>query len=288
MSVHDTVIGPYVRDIIDQMFVRTADQDYIIARVAFLNGMDLNSLWNSVHSLEKYFKAILLYNGLSSKGYGHDVGKLFEKIKTLNPVFILEKFPEMAGDKRIFDKMSVKRYIEIINKIVSANNRYLTYGYTVHAEYLYCLDYIVWYYRRFCRKQFLEFNEFGKNIKIDIYNSIVNGDSSERLSGFLPIENLLNKKEPKLLYELFSESNFAFFKNLEPITTFDRWGARSSPLIGYFESIDSSREQAHVKSSSSEVLKWVGRNIFLPKSDTEAIELYLKKVISETKSDGSS
>ncbi|GEM_PF-2983598 len=55
-------------DIIKELFLKTADQTYVVARWRFLNRLYLDFYWNAVHALEKHLKAVLLMNGRSAKG----------------------------------------------------------------------------------------------------------------------------------------------------------------------------------------------------------------------------
>ena len=48
-------------------FRDTADLDYIAARMAYQTHLTPQSLWSALQSIEKYFKCILLLNGVSIK-----------------------------------------------------------------------------------------------------------------------------------------------------------------------------------------------------------------------------
>jgi HEPN domain-containing protein len=63
--------------VVTEMFVDTADQNYLIARWAYHRGLFIDFFWNSVHALEKFFKASLLLNGKSAIGFGHDLTRLY-------------------------------------------------------------------------------------------------------------------------------------------------------------------------------------------------------------------
>ena len=54
-------------NVVTQMFVDTADQNYLIARWAYHRGLFLDFFWNACQALEKYLKASLLLNGKSAK-----------------------------------------------------------------------------------------------------------------------------------------------------------------------------------------------------------------------------
>ena len=69
--------------IVGGTFVRSADESYITARWCIQTGQNSDFAWLAVHAFEKYMKAVLLMNGKTSKGHGHDIGKIYEAIKLL-------------------------------------------------------------------------------------------------------------------------------------------------------------------------------------------------------------
>jgi hypothetical protein len=81
-------------DIIKELFLKTGDQTYVVARWCFLNQLYLDFYWNAVHALEKHLKAVLLMNGCSARApasgpaYGHNVAKLFEAVCALAPALL--------------------------------------------------------------------------------------------------------------------------------------------------------------------------------------------------------
>src|SRR5258707_304000 len=77
-TAHD--IRPYTNSLVERMFVATADQDYVLARWAAINRLDVNFFWLGLQSVEKYLKAILLFNGQSAKRYGHNIPRLYAEI----------------------------------------------------------------------------------------------------------------------------------------------------------------------------------------------------------------
>ncbi|MFZ1885421.1 MAG: hypothetical protein WAU53_17940, partial [Rhodoplanes sp.] len=79
--------------IINELFIATADDNYVLGRV---DGFEL-----AVHAWEKYLKAALLLNGKSAKSYGHDIMALYASITPLAP----ELFPDtlVKPDQRMPD-----------------------------------------------------------------------------------------------------------------------------------------------------------------------------------------
>ena len=131
-------------NVVKELFIKTADQNYIIARWCFLNHLYLDFYWNGLHAVEKYLKAALLLNGQTTLKYGHDIHKLFSDVCNFASKFFpetLEK-PAKLGEMRWTDEKTNK-FIERLNRLGSANNRYNLYGFAQHPEDLHKLDQLV-------------------------------------------------------------------------------------------------------------------------------------------------
>jgi len=63
MSADDLL--PYKGSIITEMYLHTADDNYVVARWAHDNQLFTDFFRNGVHALEKYLKAVPLFNGQS-------------------------------------------------------------------------------------------------------------------------------------------------------------------------------------------------------------------------------
>ncbi len=146
-------------NIVTETFVDTADQNYLIARWAYHRGMFTDFFWNSVHSIEKYFKASLLLNGRSGKSdgsgkaYGHDLVKLLDAVSS----YAGDLIPEELGQPEELANLSWRKesfadYIARLNKLGDANNRYNIYGYVQRWEDLSHLDQVVFSIRRLAFK----------------------------------------------------------------------------------------------------------------------------------------
>lgn len=143
----------FKNSIVTEMFVDTADQNYLIARWAYHRGMYIDFFWNSAHALEKYMKAALLLNGKSAKKYGHNLPLLFAEICTLAS----ELFPEslrMPEQFRMFIGETTWReeppseFIERFDGLGHPDSRYNTFGYIQRWEDLHHLDEMVFLVRR--------------------------------------------------------------------------------------------------------------------------------------------
>jgi hypothetical protein len=136
-------------DLVHDLFVRTADENYITARWCAVNRLNTDFLWLGVHALEKYLKAMLVLNGRSSKGYGHNIVKLYAKVKPIAGQLLpdrLQKPQRLDIDHWI--ERSAKDFVAHLLRQGNAHNRYLIYGYVMHRQDLYMLDQMVFAVRR--------------------------------------------------------------------------------------------------------------------------------------------
>ncbi|WP_107804507.1 HEPN domain-containing protein [Nitrosomonas oligotropha] len=62
-----------INDFATRSFRDIADQDYIAARLSYRHGLYSQFHWQSLQALEKYLKAILLYNRIEAKNINHDI-----------------------------------------------------------------------------------------------------------------------------------------------------------------------------------------------------------------------
>ena len=69
------------QSIIDELFIKTADDNYVTARWCFHQNLNVDFFWLAVHCVEKYLKAVLLFNGRTAKlKHGHDISKLYADV----------------------------------------------------------------------------------------------------------------------------------------------------------------------------------------------------------------
>ena len=80
----DTLI--HINDFTRRSFRDVADQDYIAARMSHRANLREPFLWSSLQAFEKYFKAILLFNGNSAKGIGHNLNDGLKKVEAIRDI----------------------------------------------------------------------------------------------------------------------------------------------------------------------------------------------------------
>ena len=147
--------------IVREIFVDTADDNYIAARWCFVEGLNIDWFWLSVHALEKYMKAVLLLNGLSAKGYrnatgkpqsyGHDIVALYERVKSFAADLLpnnLTKPEQLALDH--WRDETPEAFLGRFYSNGNADNRYQIFGFVRHGEDLFKLDSMVFALRRLC------------------------------------------------------------------------------------------------------------------------------------------
>ena len=123
-----------------ELFINTsfrdgADKDYILARIAYRLGLTQPFLWSSLQAIEKYLKAILLYNHQSTLRLQHDVMRARQG---------LSKIPDIP----FAWPAHVDKFIEYIND--EGPNRYRSYPSSLMEDSLLGLDRTVWHLRRYC------------------------------------------------------------------------------------------------------------------------------------------
>lgn len=118
-----------------QSFRDQADRDYIAARLACRFELIPQFLWSSQQALEKYLKAILLYNRIKATNVGHNITTALSLTKDL-------PFPIELSE----------RSHSFINHVATCGEyRYLDIPYYVEGHLLVDLDLAVWEIRRYCQ-----------------------------------------------------------------------------------------------------------------------------------------
>ena len=145
--------------VVYELFVRTADENYITARWCVINGLYTDFFWLAVHALEKYLKAVLLMNGKSSirdstlgkKGasYSHNIVKLYDAVAA----FAADLLPSTVSVPQVLIRpardLPARRFLDYLYRRGNADNRYLLHGYTAHQpQDLFMLDRMVFAVRR--------------------------------------------------------------------------------------------------------------------------------------------
>jgi hypothetical protein len=266
---HD--IRPVTNSLVERMFIATADQDYILARWAAINRLDINFLWLGLQAVEKYLKAILLLNGRSAKKYRHNVERLYKAVLRLDSVTFgpLTKPTALFLDEIPWSDESIFQFLKRLNRIGDPNNRYMLYGFFVQTEDLFKLDQLIWAVRRHCRP-FAETILAGeKRIKINWIDRLKKDPSFWQLDNNFLIEKLVDG-EASTRREALMELNLPFAPNRSHTLTGWRLTSAAGPLDDWILSLKS--KDIEVRRHAKNILKWVAENITLARKDMEEIQ----------------
>ena len=126
-----------------------ADQDYITARLCYLNGLHENFLWNAQQCVEKYLKAIGLFHEIDVKNQGHELGSLYKKINKFMKFECIDHYwPKPDSGVIIFDE----DFENFLNRLTQLGvNRYVSHSWATYGDEIIKLDAAVAIIRRYCR-----------------------------------------------------------------------------------------------------------------------------------------
>lgn len=138
-------------DFANRSFRDSADQDYIMARQAYRMQFDSQFRWNSLQAVEKYLKAILLYNNRSTIGIIHN---LAEALKRVHDIADLQF--DVPGRS--------EKFVEYLDTY--GEDRYLSHPTLLPFRALFKLDETIWSIRRYCYFMRQEFRRGGEVINL--------------------------------------------------------------------------------------------------------------------------
>ena len=264
--------------IIKELFVATADDNYVVARWCYLEGMNVDFLWLAVHCLEKYLKAVLLFNGHSAKSYGHDIVELYAAVYPLAPELLPNDLTKPQGlDFPYWHAETVGPFLERLYRDGQADNRYQLFGYVRHAEDLFKLDEMVFRIRRMCQP--LEAHFLSK--KRDNVPDLSNRDClrerprcAHRL--YSKLEDTFDGKRGEALQHAAISNNFSFApdRSHEPLP----YGSTAQNPVLVRRLYDPLEMGPQYFSECDHLWKWVQDNIYIPKPLVKEIDDERKKL----------
>lgn len=140
-------LNRFVNAFATQSFRDQADRDYIAARLACRNELFPQFLWSSHQAIEKYLKAILLYNRVKANQVRHDLAQALSLTESLS-----------------FEiKLSTRsrKFISHLSEV--GEFRYIDVPFHVYGHILIDLDLAVWEVRRYCQV----LDVFGKQLPLE-------------------------------------------------------------------------------------------------------------------------
>ncbi len=170
----DDPCDPYLIDAAKRSFRDVADQDYIAARACYRLGLTIQFMHLAHQAVEKYLKAILLFNRVSTLEVGHHLKKARDKIISSTKLnFSLSK--ESNKFLKILDRKGSNRYFEHYHEATH-----------FHLEWL---DLIVFEVRAYCYVVNYNQNICGKKICLLNHELIKIKNHKEELDEFRPLFN---------------------------------------------------------------------------------------------------
>lgn len=138
------ILNTFATDI----FRRQADYDYIAARASYRMKLRQQFLWSAHQAVEKYLKAILLFNGKSARFYtpvgatkkrefGHDLDAHLLETRRI-PLSVIDSDSE--------DEL----FLSYLSRQGGANRYISTSAYNTH-DAIHRVDRLVWHVRRYCQ-----------------------------------------------------------------------------------------------------------------------------------------
>jgi len=221
-------IWPLLNDFATRSFRDVADQDYIAARLSYRHGLIPQFHWQALQALEKYMKAILLYNRIKAKDINHDLTIALKHTKKLPFKFNLSP-----------STVELIKHIDDFGKY-----RYLETSYFTHGPKLLQLDRAVWEIRRYCKVLNYELKLPDGSMKNmleleieKIENSANQSPHKFRLMGGA-LEKILDKKESTARPALIWQNGFFTKKTRKSVKSPAHFFGVNAPLSLHPEILD--------------------------------------------------
>lgn len=263
-------IQAHTNAVTHRMFVATADQNYMLARLAYFHQLDVDFYWLSLHALEKYLKAVLLLNGQSAKKISHNLIKAHDLVRKIDSRLFFGPLidPQIKGLH--WRDSTVEAFLNRLNQFGNASNRYQTYGYTVMLDDLMKVDQLVWAVRRHCRTFMWTLDTPSGSKTFDEVEILKSNPERWTLGGFLPLEQVIEGKRDQNLREIVLHLNAPFSPEQKHTLQRQRSASSNSPLVEHLERIGLANASLETRALSADVIRWALDHIdFSPKDRRE-------------------
>lgn len=217
-----------LNDFATRSFRNIADQDYIAARLCYRNNLIPQFHWQSLQAIEKYLKAILLYNRIKATNINHNLSSALKLTKKL-------PFELDLSD-------STKEFIKHLDNF--GRFRYLETSYFIRGYKLVELDKAVWEIRRYCRTLNYEVEKKDGTTRnmLDLEIDKINRSSHEPPHKFKitngDLEKIIKKKSHPSREALLWQNLFFSTKHRKTVRANNSIQAVNSPLYMHPEIVD--------------------------------------------------
>ncbi|MGF6430371.1 hypothetical protein [Bradyrhizobium elkanii] len=272
---------PYQHDIVNELYIKTADDNYVVARWCFANGLDTDFFWLAAHCVEKYLKAALLLNERPARNYGHDIEKLYADVKPLAP----ELLPAMLtvpdhlptslfslGDE------STEAFIKRLYFYGQPDNRYSFIGYIRRGSDILKLDQLVFAVRRLCQP--LEVHFLGGSDRYKSEAWIPNQTRRERMlqddpssrNLYTNLEQVISGKRGKLQRHVLLNWNLPFAPSDFRHTRMAYGWMTVNPVLvrRFLDPLDAGKPEKD--KHADDLWTWARDNLHLPRDFVKAYE----------------
>ena len=260
-------IDAHKKQIVRELFVNTADDNYITARWCFIEKLNIDYFWLAVHALEKYMKASLLVNGKSSKGFGHDIVKLYGCVESFASDLLPDnlKKPVVFGSDHQWLDESPEEFLQRLYDNGNADNRYQIFGFLRHHDDLFKLDLMIFALRRLCVP--LDGYCLSSSVsKLTYRDMLMKQPENWTLSPPDKLSKTISGKRGERLREILLSHNFPFAPDDFTHGGLRRSMASQNPVLGLF--IIKPLERASNRAAANivvELTDWSVKNIQFPK-----------------------
>jgi HEPN domain-containing protein len=261
-------LDAYKLMLVDELFLHSADQNYIVARWCFFNELNESFYCNAAQAIEKYCKAALLLNGKSAKHYGHNILELYKALHAFASELLPESFTKPIEQvKRLphwvigidgWREETTQEFVERLNQEGDPNNRYHLYGYSRRSCDIFKLDQVVLTLRNVaCHLEALAYCGDENDRTTNREEILAAPQKPKRMVGS-EFARLAEQEQSPLNHAALN-LNFSFaHPEREHVPISNSFGGRNSPL---FENI----LQYKGSQLSTELTQWLIENIYLPK-----------------------
>ena len=261
-----------------ELFIDTADDNYIAARWCFVEGLNNDWFWLAVHALEKYMKAALLLNGRSAKNcpgaygnsqpYGHDIVALHEQVNLFAADLLQNNLakPEQLALDHWYDE-TPEAFLRRFYDYGNADNRYQIFGFVQHREDLFKLDLMVFSLRRLCvplDAYFLGKRRPGKR-NLTNREVLANQPDYWSVSPVSKLERTVDGRRSERLQKVLLKFNFPFAPVDFPHGTMRPGTASHNPVLArsILKPLEATPDSS-ATTTAAELCRWVLENIKLP------------------------
>ena len=131
-------------DLIFDLYVTPADQDYVTARWAYGHGVFQSFYSLAGQAVEKYLKAALLLQDKPALGYGHKITALYSAVSAIDPLKLLPETFDLpdttAMGRDAWQGKSTSLFMDYLENYGSPDNRYAFLGTFVNGPIVHLLD----------------------------------------------------------------------------------------------------------------------------------------------------